>query len=255
VRELRELGDVKAPASLAAAVLSRVGLGDEYAQLDTPVGPVFVAYNDNGMSMVARAAEAGDFESAFRARFGRSLRRAAAPPASLIRALDQWLRGGTKPDLRFDLRGLSEFERAVLLKALEIPRGEVRPYAWVAREIGQPKAVRAVGTALKHNPIPLFIPCHRVVRSDGHIGEYSLGGPQAKRAVLAAEGVEPEGLEMLARAGVRYVGSATTRIYCFPTCHQARRIGDHHRVTFGSDAAAAAAGYRPCKLCRPAAGL
>ena len=53
------------------------------------------------------------------------------------------------------------------MKALEIPRGEVRPYGWIAAEIGRPKAVRAVGTALGHNPIPLIVPCHRVVRSDG----------------------------------------------------------------------------------------
>ena len=64
------------------------------------------------------------------------------------------------------------------MKALEIPRGEVRPYGWIAAEIGRPKAVRAVGTALGHNPVPLIVPCHRVVRSDGMIGQYSLGGPQ-----------------------------------------------------------------------------
>ncbi|HET8632425.1 MAG TPA: methylated-DNA--[protein]-cysteine S-methyltransferase, partial [Thermomicrobiales bacterium] len=153
-------------------------------------------------------------------------------------------------DLEFDLRGLSEFERAVLLKALDIPRGQVRPYAWVAREIGRPGAVRAVGTALGHNPIPLLIPCHRVVRSDGRPGDYAFGGA-AKRAVLAAEGVAPEDLEALASAGVRYYGSDTTHIYCFPTCHHARRVTDRHRVTFASAREAAAAGYRPCLVCRP----
>ena len=76
-------------------------------------------------------------------------------------------------------------------KALEIPRGEVRPYGWIAAEIGRPKAVRAVGTALGHNPVPLIVPCHRVVRTDGTIGQYSLGGPGNKRTILSAEGLDP----------------------------------------------------------------
>ena len=69
----------------------------------------------------------------------------------------------------------------MLTKTLEIPSGEVRPYGWVAREIGRPKAVRAVGSALGRNPVPVLIPCHRVVRSDGHVGNYGLGVPM-KRA-------------------------------------------------------------------------
>jgi O-6-methylguanine DNA methyltransferase len=82
----------------------------------------------------------------------------------------------------------------VLMKALEIPRGEVRTYGWIAREIGRPKAVRAVGTALAKNPIPLFIPCHRVVRSDGSIGQYGCGGPVNKRRLLLHEGVPESAL-------------------------------------------------------------
>ena len=120
------------------------------------------------------------------------------------------------------------------MKALEIPRGEVRPYGWIAAEIGRPKAVRAVGTALGHNPVPLIVPCHRVVRSDGMIGQYSLGGPENKRTILAEEGANPDELEALARAGVRYFGSDTTRIYCLPTCRDARRVTARHLVHFPS---------------------
>ena len=139
------------------------------------------------------------------------------------------------------------------MKALEIPRGEVRPYGWIAVEIGRPKAVRAVGTALGHNPVPLIVPCHRVVRSDGLIGQYSLGGPENKRTILAGEGADPDGLEALARAGVRFFGSDTTRIYCMPTCRDARRTTERHLVHFPSAKAASAAGYRPCRHCRPVA--
>ena len=102
-----------------------------------------------------------------------------------------------------DLRGHTDFERDVWRKALDIPRGEVRPYGWVAAEIGRPKAVRAVGTALGHNPVPLIVPCHRVVRTDGHLGQYSLGGPDNKRTILASEGLDPDEMEDAARRGER----------------------------------------------------
>lgn len=250
MRGLRRLGDVKAPPSLLPAVLTHIGLGDAYWRLETTIGPVFIAYNDRGISTLMRADDAAAFERAFRQRFDRRIYPACQPPADLVRAVTQRLSGG-RSKLRFDLRGLSDFERAVLLKALEIPRGEVRPYAWIAREIGRPKAVRAVGTALGDNPIPLLIPCHRVVRSDGHIGDYSLGGSQVKRAILRAEGIDPDELEMLARSGIRYYGSDTTHIFCFPTCMHARRISDRHRALFHTAEEAVRAGYRPCEACRP----
>ena len=137
------------------------------------------------------------------------------------------------------------------MKALEIPRGEVRPYGWIAAEIGRPKAVRAVGTALAHNPVPLVVPCHRVVRSDGMIGQYSMGGPEAKRRVLAAEGLDTRVLEAEAAAGIRFVGSDTTHIVCHPTCRDAKRVTPRHRIGFANLRAARAAGYRPCLHCRP----
>jgi O-6-methylguanine DNA methyltransferase len=251
LRRLRRLGDVPAPAAILPAVLAHVGLVESYAALETPIGPAFVAYNDHGVSAVMRAPSELDFEREFRRRFGRPLRRVTELPNTLGHMLHQQLSGARRSPLRLDLRRLSEFERAVLRQVLHIPRGEVRPYAWVAREIGSPKAVRAVGSALRRNPIPLLIPCHRVVRSDGSAGEYVFGS-EVKRTVLAAEGVDVEVLEELARSGTRYYGSDTTRVYCFPTCRNARRITARHRVPLRSVREAAAAGYRPCMVCRPA---
>jgi O-6-methylguanine DNA methyltransferase len=249
--QLRQLGGVHAPPTILPTVLGQLGLVDSYAPVETPIGPVFVAYNDHGVSAVMRAPSEADFERKFHLHFGRAVRRVAELPTRLMYMVHQQLSGARRSSPRLDLGRLSEFECAVLLKVLEIPRGEVRPYAWVAREIGSPKAVRAVGSALRRNPIPLLIPCHRVVRTDGSAGEYIFGS-EAKRAVLAAEGIDAEGLERLARSGVRYFGSDTTRVYCFPTCRHARRISDRHRVPFSSVAKAAAAGYRPCMDCRPA---
>ncbi len=121
-------------------------------------------------------------------------------PDRLRRAIERRLDGDRRVSIPLDLRDRAPFETAVWQKALEIPRGEVRPYGWIASEIGRPKAVRAVGSALGRNPIPLIVPCHRVVRTDGTIGQYSLGGPAVKRRVLEAEGVD------LGRAGELRLG-------------------------------------------------
>ncbi len=110
-----------------------------------------------------------------------------------------------------------------------------------------------MGTALGHNPVPLIVPCHRVVRTDGTIGQYSLGGPGNKRTILAAEGLDPVALEDAARRGERLTGSTTTKITCWPTCRHARRVQDRYRVSFRSLRDAQAKGYRPCKVCRPTA--
>jgi O-6-methylguanine DNA methyltransferase len=249
--QLRALGHARAPDALLATVLERVALGDAYAPLDTPLGRAFVAFNRDGISAVRLDPDAASFESAFRRLYGRPVRPTGELPAALIGRLTRALRNGDGRDLQYDLRGVSEFERAVLLKALEIPRGEVRTYAWVAREIGRPAAVRAVGSALRRNPVPILIPCHRVVRSDGSVGEYALGAP-AKRSILAAEGLAVQPSGRVAEPGARYLGSDSTHIYCFPTCRHARRVAPAHRVCFADERAAASAGYRPCRVCRPA---
>jgi O-6-methylguanine DNA methyltransferase len=247
--DLKRLGDVKAPKGFADRVLAQAGLTDSYARFDTVLGPVYVAWNRHGVSAAARMASAAEFEAWFRKDVGRQLTPASAPP-ELAEKIQDELNG--KRRLRFDLRGLTTFEEAVLRKTLEIPRGQIRPYGWVAREIGHPTAVRAVGTALANNPIPYFIPCHRVVRTDGQIGNYGGGGPEAKRSILTMEGVQLKRLERLARSGLRYEGVRTTKVFCFPTCYHGRRAKVENIVMFHSEAEAYAAGYRPCKDCRPA---
>jgi len=243
-----------APATLAPGVLAEVGLADRYARFDSPIGPLVVAWNGLGVSTVEAASDDAAFEASHLARTGRPAHRVDRLAERLASAIARRLDGDRRVRIDLDLRGHTDFERDVWQKALEIPRGEVRPYGWVAAEIGRPKAVRAVGTALGHNPVPLIVPCHRVVRTDGSIGQYSLGGPGNKRTILAAEGLDPDAMEAAARAGVRYVGSDTTHIVCLPTCHAAKRITAAHRVPFRSLDRAAAAGYRACRECRPSSG-
>lgn len=245
---------VHAPASLSDSALVSAGLADRYAEISSPLGPIVVAWNGRGISWVDRAGDRDTFERRFAQTVGRPLSVAEALPAGLARSVEARLAGDRRVRISLDLRGRTEFEIAVWMKALEIPRGEVRPYGWIAAEIGRPKAVRAVGTALAHNPVPLVVPCHRVVRSDGSIGQYSLGGPAAKRTILAAEGLDPDEMESGARSGLRYLGSGTTRIVCLPTCHNARRITPRRQVPFRSLSAAVAAGFRACRECRPASG-
>jgi O-6-methylguanine DNA methyltransferase len=129
----------------------------------------------------------------------------------------------------------------VLEAAREIPFGEARPYAWVARRIGRPRAVRAVGTALARNPVPLVIPCHRVVRSDGTPGEYALGAAMKRR------------LHALEEATPRLEGCTSTRIVCRVGCAHGRRMRPANRIVFASVGDARALGYRACRTCRPAA--
>jgi O-6-methylguanine DNA methyltransferase len=247
---------VHAPDGLAGAVLDKLGLGDAYVLVDGPIGPLFIAFGRNGISLVERAGDAGDFEEAFRSTFGRPVRRIARAPQLIERVIDArvWgrsARAGRAGQVPLDLAQLPDFERSVLLKTLEIPRGEVRPYAWVAAEIGRPLAVRAVGNALARNPVPFVVPCHRVVRSDGRIGQYGAGGPEAKRQVLESEGLDTGELERLPAAGVRFMASDTTGIFCYPSCRNARRITDAHRVTLRTAEEARRGGYRSCRVCRP----
>ena len=250
VEALREL-EATAPPTLAPRVMAAAGLVDAYTQISGPIGPLLVAWGPNGITAIERAGDESGFILEHETQHGRPLHRVERMPERLTRAVDRQLGGEHVRDLPVDLRALTEFEQAVLRKTMEIPRGEVRPYAWVAREIGRPRAVRAVGSALAHNPIPFVIPCHRVVRADGRIGEYGAGGPEAKREVLSVEGVDASELERLADHGIRYFGSDTTKIFCYPSCRHARRVTERHLMQFRSGEDATSAGYRACLVCRP----
>lgn len=242
----------KAPETLLPGVLIATGLADQYVIRTSPVGEIYVAFNDHGVSAIDVAADAAAFETWFAERFERRVFPAESLPSAIAGRLDRSIAEGRPGSLPLDLRSVTPFQAQVLLKTAEIPRGEVRPYGWVAGEIGKPSATRAVGSALARNPVPVVIPCHRVVRSDGVLGRYSMGEDTNKRRLLEAEGLDVGGFAALASRGIRLIGSDTTRIYCHPTCRDARRITDRHRVEFRSASDAEDHGYRPCKHCRPA---
>ncbi len=240
------LGALRTPAP--AGLSERVFTG--WMTAPSRLGEVYVAFTGNGVQFVrsAESVEGGpaEFAAAYRSRFARPLRMADRAPAGLLPAL----RGRTAAALRLDLGGLSDFERDVLSATRRIPAGETRPYGWVAREAGRPRAVRAVGSVLARNPVPLLVPCHRVVRADGRLGDYMFG-PAHKEELLRGEHADLDRIAEYSRRGVHYLGSDTTGIMCFPTCHNARRISPAHRREFRNTAAAVAAGFRACKACRP----
>jgi methylated-DNA-[protein]-cysteine S-methyltransferase len=108
----------------------------------------------------------------------------------LQRLLDRFLRGKKVDfDIPFDLRGLGDFSRRVLLEVKGIPYGAVTSYGAIGRRLGYPSAGRAVGQAVGRNPIPIVIPCHRVIRSDGLLGGFSMG-LNLKKRLLALEGIQ-----------------------------------------------------------------
>ncbi len=156
--------------------------------LDTSVGRLLLAATGDGLVRVAFESEGhGAVLAHLAGAVGPRILRddiAMAPYAEVVTAhLDGRLQGA---DVPLDLDGCGGFRREVLEYLRTIPVGETRSYAEVAREVGRPRAVRAVGTACATNPLPLIIPCHRVVRSDGSVGNY-LGGVEVKRRLLAAE--------------------------------------------------------------------
>jgi O-6-methylguanine DNA methyltransferase len=138
-----------------------------------------------------------------------------------------------------DIGSLAPFQREVLDTARRIPFGEVRSYRWIAGCIGNPNAVRAVGTALGRNPVPILVPCHRVLRHDGTLGGYALGLDWKTRFLE------------LEHDTFALVGSTTTKIVCRHGCAHERRIAEPNRVAFASVREAKDSGYRPCRVCAP----
>ena len=211
------------PDGISEGVALGTGFADGYDLYPSPVGEVVVTFNPDGVSSLDLATEG--YESTFSSRHGRRLIR-AEPPADWGRHIPEAIEAGTPGSLPVDLRSRTQFQTRVLHIAATIPRGEVRPYGWLAREAEKPGASRAVGSTMARNPIPLIIPCHRVVRSDGHLGEYSLGGSHIKWELLTHEGVEPARLDELAEHHVRVQGDPATDIYCHPTCRVIRASGE-----------------------------
>ncbi len=172
-----------------AAQADEDGLLDvAYRTLDTPVGRLLLAATSTGLVRIAYERE--DLDAVLRSLAGKISPRILETPRRLDevdRQLEEYFDGRrTSFDLPIDLRLSAGFRRSVLSHLPTIGYGETASYQSVAVAVQNPKAVRAVGTACATNPLPVVIPCHRVIRSDGQLGAY-LGGPEMKHQLLDME--------------------------------------------------------------------
>jgi methylated-DNA-[protein]-cysteine S-methyltransferase len=158
-----------------------------YDVADTPVGPLLVAVSDQGLCRISYDPEPEREAEQLARMFGIRVLRSPRPVDHVRRELDEYFAGRRREfDLHIDLRGRSDFSRAVLDQLARVPYGEVTTYGSLAARSGRPRAARAVGMIMNRNPIPIVLPCHRVVGSTGSLVGYG-GGLDRKRQLLDLE--------------------------------------------------------------------
>jgi methylated-DNA-[protein]-cysteine S-methyltransferase len=177
--------------SVAAAAVNE-GLADAiFTRLPTPIGKLLVVQGPNGLVRIAFESEPEDVALAqVAAALGPNVIASDRELAQERDALSEYFEGdAASVDLPVDLRLMhAPFRRAVLEKLREVPRGATVSYGELAARAGNPRAARAVGSACARNPIPIVVPCHRVLPGTGKLGNYG-GGPERKRTLLELEGI------------------------------------------------------------------
>ncbi len=181
-------------ARLSAEAAAEGLLDVAYCTIDTPIGSLLLAATPDGLVRIALPNEDQERVLAELAvRISPRILNAPSRFDQAAREIGEYLsRSRRSFDLAIDLRLASGFRRSVLRQLLEIEYGATASYAQVAAASGNPRAVRAVGSACATNPLPLVVPCHRVLRSDGTLGGYA-GGLQLKRRLLELEGQSEAG--------------------------------------------------------------
>jgi methylated-DNA-[protein]-cysteine S-methyltransferase len=170
-------------ARFRAAALAEGLVDVRYDVVPSPVGDLFVASTPRGLCRISYTVEGSD-EAVARVFGARVLR---SPLDDVRRELDEYFEGKRRDfDLPLDLR-VAPFHEAVLLELARVPYGQVDTYGHLAALVGRPKAARAVGTVMNRNPIPIVLPCHRIVGANGSLTGYA-GGLPTKRHLLELEG-------------------------------------------------------------------
>lgn len=163
-----------------------------YAELDSPVGPMVAAATPKGLARLAYRDVNGGLDEVLEGLAAKVSPRVVEAPArmdAIRRELDEYFAGRRRSfDLPLDLTLAAPFGREVLLACARIPFGATSTYGAVAADAGRPAASRATGNALGANPVPIVVPCHRVLRTGGGIGGYT-GGLEIKEHLLRLEGV------------------------------------------------------------------
>jgi methylated-DNA-[protein]-cysteine S-methyltransferase len=159
-----------------------------YDLVDTPIGRLLVATTERGLCRIVYDAEPEVEAERLARTFGVRVLRAAKPIDPARRELDEYFEGKRQRfDLPLDVRVLADFHRRVLSELARVPYGEVVTYGELATRAERPRAARAVGTVMNRNPIPIVLPCHRVIGANGSLTGYG-GGLERKETLLRLEG-------------------------------------------------------------------
>jgi methylated-DNA-[protein]-cysteine S-methyltransferase len=226
-----------------------------YRVFRSPLGLILLGSTEQGVSLVEYLGRRGAAGS-------RLFREAGLEPhedgAELERfhvELMDYLAGRRiRLDWPLDLRlARSDFHRAVLQATAGVPYGAVTSYAGIARDIGKPSAVRAVAQALRQNPVPIVVPCHRIIGSGGALVGYAGSRVGLKERLLTVEGVRTEHRrrEVRVARGAMYAWNHDCREYCLPTCGDISKRPIGSVTLFASVREARTLGLSPCHDCRP----
>ena len=227
-----------------------------YRIFPSPLGQILIARSELGISLVEYL-ERGTSLRASRLSHepGVETVEGGAEIEAIYRELLEYLEGSRRRlDWPLDLRlARSDFQRTVLQATAAIPYGAVIPYAGIAREVGKASATRAVAQALRWNPLPIVIPCHRVIGTSGALTGYAGSKIDIKQRLLSVEGVPTA-----KKAGILGITPQTMymlypgdREYCLPTCPSLNTRRPSPLTRFASREDAESVGLSPCTACRP----
>jgi O-6-methylguanine DNA methyltransferase len=218
----------------------------------TALGPLLIAESPRGIVTVKFLDSRDDEATLRRLRLKFDLELDQALAARIGAEVDRFLHGDLDAiaHRRVDLSLVdSEFQRRAFRRLRQVPPGSVVTYQSLAAAIGAPSSQRAIGNTMASNPVPIYVPCHRVIRTGGAIGNYG-GGVERKLQLLRAEGFNADRDCRIPQAAV--YGHWISRIFCRPACSAVRRADRKRWLIFADPAHARGAGLRPCKLCHPA---
>jgi len=249
----------KLDARLARSTRPRLVVG----VWETPLGPLRIGRTDAGVALIEFVSDQGVDDPEPDTRLQRLFSVDTAGPddvgraeiSALMDGLNAYLAGGRQsPDWTVDeVLMRSEFQRRVLHATSQIPYGTLATYLGIAHNIGQPSAVRAVAQALRYNPVPIRIPCHRIIGSNGDLTGYGGDRVTLKRDILAIEGIPV----VEAKTGFRvarqrlYTADRASREFCRPGCRVAAGRPAADRLLVASCNRAREIGFTPCEVCRP----
>jgi methylated-DNA-[protein]-cysteine S-methyltransferase len=221
----------------------------------SPLGPLLIGRSEMGVAVVEYLPASGALTAHARRLLGEEAVEDHAATDGLRAELLEYLEG-RRARLAWPLdprRMRSDFQRRVLEATAALPYGAVTSYAGIAARIGAPTAVRPVAQALRWNPLPIVIPCHRVIGSTGALTGYAGKRVELKQRLLAVEGVRTVAAhhDFKVRREAMYTLMDGEREYCVPTCGSLSSQPLSVLTLFGTRERAEAAGFSPCTSCRP----